>query len=105
MSIYTHRAGNLAGTPDWQLDRMYETDTEKVLEKVYAEDEIDDSHIKSEFNRASYHLGQAVDHLIRAAKYAEQFDREKPIDDLIEKLDDDIPWEMSKILKALKEGA
>ena len=105
MSIDVRRAGDVIGTPDWQLDRMYETDTERVLEKVYAEDEFDDSHVKSEFNIASYHLGQAVDHLIRAARDAERYGMEKPIDDLIEKLDDDIPWEMSQILKQLREGA
>lgn len=31
-------AGMAKGTPDWQLDRMYETDTAKALEKAYAEE-------------------------------------------------------------------
>lgn len=98
-------AGMCKGTPDWQLDRMYETDTERVLEKVYAEDDFPISSVKSEFSIASHHLGQAVVHLIRAANEAEKYGRNKQIDDLIEKLDDDIPFEMSQILKRLKEGA
>lgn len=98
-------AGMCKGTPDWQLDRMYETDTERVLEKVYAEDDFPVSSVKSEFSRASFHLGQAVNHLIRAAKEAERYGKHRQIDELIEKLDDDIPWEMSQILKHLKEGA
>lgn len=97
-------AGMCNGTPDWQLDRMYETDTEKRLEEAYAEG-FDDSTIKSEFSMASHYLGQAVDHLIRAAKNAERYGKEKKIDELIGKLDDDIPWEMSQILKQIKEGA
>lgn len=105
MSSLIHRAGDVIGTPDWQLDRMYETDTEKLLEKAYAESDFDDSHIKNEFSLATHYIGQAVDHLIRAARHAERIGKEKPIDDLIEKLDDDIPWEMSQILKQFKEGA
>ena len=98
-------AGMCKGTPDWQLDRMFETDTANVLEKVYAEDDFPISSVKSEFNIASFHLGQAVNHLIRAARKAEKFGKQEQIDGLIEKLDDDIPFEMSQILKQLKEGA
>lgn len=98
-------AGMCKGTPDWQLDRLFETDTANVLEKVYAEDDFPISSVKSEFNRASFHLGQAVNHLIRAAREAEKYGNHERIDGLIEKLDDDIPFEMSQILKQLKEGA
>lgn len=97
-------AGMCKGTPDWQLDRMYETDTERVLEKVYADDDFPMSDIQAEFCRATYYIGLAVDHLLRASKTAERYEKEKPIDDLIEKLDDDIPFSMSQILKGLKEG-
>lgn len=99
------KTAGTVGTPDWQLDRMYETDTDKVLEKVYADDGLSISPVKSEFSRASFHIGQAVMHLIRAAKEAERYGKHKQIDNLIEKLDDDIPYEMSQILKHLKEGA
>lgn len=93
------------GTADWQVDRMYETDTAQVLEKVYAEDDFPVSSVKSEFSRASHYLGQAVEHLIRAANLAEKYGKQKPVDELIEKLDDDIPYQMSQILKQMKEGA
>jgi len=98
-------AGMCKGTPDWQLDRMYETDTANVLEKVYAEDDFPISSVKSEFSMATHFLGQAVVHLIRAANEAEKYGKHKQIDELIEKLDDDIPYEMNQILKHLKEGA
>lgn len=99
------KTAGTVGTPDWQLDRMFETDTDKVLEKVYAEDDFSISSVKSEFNMATHYLGQAVVHLIRAANEAEKYGKNKQIDVLIEKLDDDIPYEMSQILKHLKEGA
>ena len=99
------RAGDVIGTPDWQKDRMFGTDTEEILEDVYAEDDLPLSDIQSEFCTATYHLGQAVVHLIRAANEAEKYGKHKSIDELIEKLDDDIPYEMSQILKRLKEGA
>lgn len=98
-------AGMCKGTPDWQLDRMYETDTARILEKVYAEDDFPISSVKSEFSRASHYLGQAVEHLIRAANLAEKYGKHEQIDELIKKLDDDIPYEMSQVLKQLKEGA
>ena len=84
---------------------MYETDTEQVLERVYADDDFPISSVKSEFSMASHYLGQAVMHLIRAANQAKKYGKHKQIDELIEKIDDDIPYEMSQILKHLKEGA
>ena len=99
------RAGDVIGTPDWQLDRMYETETAEILEKAYAEDDFPLSDIQAEFSRATYYIGLAVDHLLRASSTADRHGKAKPIDDLIEKLDDDIPFSMSQILKGLKEGA
>lgn len=99
------RAGDVIGTPDWQLDRMYETDTVRELEKAYAEDDLPLADIQTDFSRASYYLGLAVNQLIRAAKTAERYGKHRKIDELIEKLDDDIPYDMSQILKGLKEGA
>lgn len=99
------RAGDVVGTPDWQLDRMYETETAEMLERVYAEDDLPLSDIQAEFSRATYYIGLAVDHLLRAANTADRHGKAKQIDDLIAKLDDDIPFSMSQILKGLKEGA
>ena len=101
-----NKAGDVVGTPDWQLDRMFETDTEEMLEKAYAEGiQIPVTSIASEFSRATYYLGLAVDHMIRAANDAEPFGKHKKIEALIEMMDDNIPFEMSQILKSLKEGA
>lgn len=96
-------AGMVQGTPDWQLDRMFETDTAEMLEKAYADD--DDfpfSHIESEFSTARYFIGQAVVHLVRAANYADPYNKETPIDDLIDKLEDKFESEMDAVLKKLK---
>lgn len=99
------RAGDVIGTPDWQLDRMYETETAKDLERAYSEDDFPVSSIEDEFNDAKYHIRQAVRHIIRAANTAEKFGREKPIDELIQELDDEYCYRMDKVLKKLKEGA
>lgn len=104
MTTITRTAGMVEGTPDWQLDRMYETETAEILEAQYAEDDFPVSSIESEFSRASYYIGQAVDHLIRAAREAERYGKEKPIDELIEKLDDDLSDQMEKVIRKYKEG-
>lgn len=98
-------AGMVNGVPDWQLDRAYETETAEMLEKAYAEDDFPISSIESEFAIAKHFIGQAVDHLIRAANEAEHYGRNQQIDDLIEKLDDDIPSLMNGVILKLKEGA
>jgi len=95
-------AGMVTGTPDWQLDRAYETETAEILEAAYREDDFPFSEIKSEFDRADYYIGQAVDHLIRAASQADLYGKGKPIDALIQKLDDDFKYEMHKVLTDLK---
>ena len=95
MSIAIRRAGDVTGTPAWQEERMFPV----------SEDVIPVSSIKAEFDIAAYHLGQAVDHLVRAASEADHYGKSQMIDDLIQKLDDDIPFEMSQIIKKLKEGS
>lgn len=105
MSSLIHRAGDVVGTPDWQLDRMYENQLDLDQAREYAEDDFPVSYVADEFSMATHELGQAVMHLIRAANLAEKYGKHQKIDELIEKLDDDIPWEMSQILKQLKEGA
>ncbi len=95
-------AGMVQGTPDWQLNRAYETETAEMLEKAYAEDDFPSSIVESEFSMAKYFIGQAVVHLIRAANYAEPYGKDAPIDGLIQKLDDDFDYEMDIVLKKLK---
>ena len=101
----TKTAGMVHGTPDWQLDRLFETDTAAELERQYAEEDLPISQVESQFDRAGYHIGQAVDHLIRAADAADPCGRAQIIDDLVNKLDDDFRSEMDKVLKQLKKGA
>ena len=98
-------AGMVQGTPDWQLDRMYETETAEMLEKAYAEDDFPVSGIEDDFSIAKYHIGQAVRHMIRAANLAEKYGREKKMDELIEVLDDEYMDRMDRVMRELKEGA
>ena len=107
MSVYMRRAGDVQGTPDWQLDRAYETETAQKLEEAYAEGEDDFpiSRIESEFSMAKDGIGHAVRHLIRAANEADPYGKAGAIDDLVEKLDEDFDDQMRKVLKKLKEGA
>lgn len=105
--VEVRMAGMAQGTPDWQLDRMYETDTAERLEKAYAEDDFPVSSVESEFSMAKRFLGQAVVHLVRAANEAEKYGGEskaKPIDDLIGQLDDDIPYQMDKVIERYRKG-
>ena len=104
MTTIVRTAGMVQGTPDWQLDRAYETETARKLEEAYAEGEEDFpiSRIESEFSMAKDGISHAVRHLIRAADCADPFGKAQPIDDLIEKLDEDFDDEMRKVLKKLK---
>lgn len=97
-------AGMVSGTPDWQLDRAYETDTAEALEKAYAEDDFPVSHVADEFGMAKYEIGQAVVHIVRAANIADKYGKADPIDDLIEKLEN-FEDEMNTVLRRYREGA
>ena len=102
MTTVLRRAGMTSGTPDWQADRMYETDTAAMLEKAYAEDDFPFSNVESEFSTARYFIGQAVCHLVRAANYADPYGKADPIDDLIDRLEDGYESDMDAVLKKLK---
>lgn len=59
------RAGDVVGTPDWQLDRMYETETEKKLAEAYAEG-FDFSEQIKELEEARKTLDSVIDNLLIA---------------------------------------
>ena len=81
-------AGMVRGTLDWQLDRMYETETEEILEKQYREDDFPGSVVASDIDTAAYHIGQAVSFLCRAYSLADRYGKGGPIDELIGRLED-----------------
>ena len=82
-------AGMVKGTPDWQLDMMYETDTARMLEKAFnSEDFFPASNVADMISNADYHIGQAVTFLCSAADLANGFGKSQPIDDLIGRLED-----------------
>ena len=81
-------AGMVHGTPDWQLDRMYETETEKRLEEIYnSDDDFPASEVAADLNTADYHIGQALGKLCHAGDVADKFGRAKEIDEWIEMLE------------------
>lgn len=98
------RAGDVIGTPDWQLDRMYETETERKLEKImFSDDDFPITIIESDFTQAQRYLDQAVRKLCEAAKLADPYGKADKIDDLINKLEDGFSYDMYKALQDLKE--
>ena len=75
------------GTPDWQLDRFYETDTARMLEKAYAE-EPPMYEVTDKIGSADDFLGQAINALCKAADFADEYGKAEVLDDLIAKLED-----------------
>lgn len=67
-------------------------------------DDFDFSMVESEFNEAKMHINQAIRFLIRAADVADQYGVAKPIDKLIDTLDDDFGMDMERAIKKLKDG-
>jgi len=83
-------------------DAPYIVEAETKGMPPYGEDDFDVSMIESEFNEAKFHINQAIRFLIRAADAAEKYGKAKPIDRLVEKLDDGISFEMDQVLKKYK---
>ena len=83
-------------------DAPYIVEAETKGMPPYGEDDFDVSMIESEFNEAKFHINQAIRFLIRAADVAEKYGKAKPIDRLIEKLDDGFSYEMEQVLKKFK---
>lgn len=95
------RAGDVQGTPGWQLDRMFETETARDLERYFNSDDDDFPayRVTDGIGEADYHIGQAISILSRAADFADRYDRAKPLDKLLETLEE-FRCEMGKV----KEG-
>ena len=84
------------GTPDWQLARAFELDTEKALEKAYSEDDF--PVIASFFDMADTAMNQVIRHLNRAADLADRHGMEKPIEELIAQLEE-LQYQMNSTAK------
>lgn len=84
-------------------DAPYIREAELVGEPTY-DDDFPMSSIQAEFDVAYSFICKAVDHLCRAADEAEDYEKDKPIVELIEKLDDDFKHEMKVVLNKLREG-
>lgn len=100
--IEIRRAGDVTGTPDWQLDRMYETDTAAALEKAYAEPDITEQ--VKELEEARRTLDRVVDNLLAA----EDAIGESPLADKIRQAMyevQDIDCDVGRIIRLLKGGA
>lgn len=86
MTTMVRTAGMANGTPDWQLDRMYETETEKILEQQY-NDDFPATSVVSDMSAADYHIGQALMFLYRAAGNCTGSEWEKVMDRLTDSLE------------------
>lgn len=86
MSVIVRTAGMVQGTPDWQLDRAYELETERELEKAYAEDDL--PVIASYFDQADSLISKITGILCRAADLADKHGFSHRIDAMIEQLED-----------------
>lgn len=107
MSIEIRKAGDVVGTPDWQLDRMYETETERILEKVYADGPDYSEQIK-ELETARKTLDKVIDNLLIAEDDLIGTEHETSygikIRDAIHSVED-IDCDVKRIIDLLKGGA
>lgn len=100
MDSMARTAGNVCGTPDWQLDRMFETDTERKLEQIYREDDFPKTEVASAMGYADEKLCEALTFLCRASDKADGYPLQPVIDSLVERLEDfrcDVNAERRKI--------
>ena len=89
MKIEIRTAGMCKGTPDWQLDRAYETETAEALERfMNTEDDFPASVVVSQLKNADYYIGQALVNLGQAAALADPFGKAQEIDEIIEWTED-----------------
>lgn len=58
MSVAVKRAGDVVGTPDWQLNLMIENERERLWERYNAPDPSDD-----QMRKAAVHINSAVEFL------------------------------------------
>ena len=82
-------------------DAPYIREAEMIGVPPY-DDDFPLSDIKDDFSLAKECLGKAVYYLIWAANTAEKYGKHQPIDELIQLLDDDIPYKMDQVLESLK---
>lgn len=101
MEMGVKRAGDVIGTPAWQLDMMFGAETAKALERHFnsEDDEFPAYRVADGISEADYHIGQAISFLSRVADFADRYDRAKPLDKLLETLEE-FRCEMEKV----KEG-
>lgn len=85
------------------MDAPYIVEAETKGVPPYGEDDFPVSDIADDFAQAKSLIGQAVRYLCRAANTAEKYGKEKAIDELIQTLDDDIPYQMDQIINGFRK--
>ena len=80
-------AGMAKGTPDWQLDRMYETDTIRALEKAYG-DETPMYEVTDKVGNAYDSICNAITAMCKAADIADKLGKAENLEKFIERLED-----------------
>lgn len=87
MQATIRRAGDVTGVPGWQMDRLFETDNARFLEKNQQED-FNQPLVVAALNSAYFLLGQADIQICHAGDNAEGTQWEKGIDSMIERLEE-----------------
>lgn len=100
------RAGDVVGVPAWQLDLMNGKRIEDLRNDIIPGQIFkgDPCFIESEFDKAKYEIGRAIDHLNTAYQYAEKYGWAEVIGNMIDRLDDGFLWDLDELLKKFKEG-
>jgi Mn-containing catalase len=77
-------------TPDWQLDRMYEKETDRLLDRQEAHDKAWDRAIESVgyINVAIDHMKNAIDSMVGAKAEVEDLPCEYKVGSLVDELED-----------------
>lgn len=99
------RAGDVVGTPEWQLDLMYENESDRLWEKLNAPDPYE-----KEMKEAAIDIWDAADKLDSAeeelsAAFADLYDTplRDSISDYMEKISD-IRYELYDLAKKYERG-
>lgn len=98
------RTAAVVGTPDWQLDRMYETDTAQKLEESMNSEfrDFQNSVVCGDISAADYEIGQALVKLCSAGNQTENTPFQAEMDALIERLED-LRCDMNLLKKKIAE--
>ena len=96
-----NRAGDVVGTPDWQLDLMIQNERDQVWEKLNARPEIDCEKVEKLLKNAIDDVSTASDAVFGVSEEADGTYIGSKLYELYNKLDF-VWYELRKIMKEVK---